>query len=191
MHDEIAIKQHVEYAEGRFHGYVDVGTGDFDDGAPMASEALVFMAVSVNENFKIPVGYFLVKGLSGEERANLVKECLVRLHDVGVQVVSHTCDGPSCHITMMKVLGATISPPNLLPTIPHPADPEKKVQLILDVCHMLKNVRNVFEKGQIFKTQEGETINWQYLVELGKACKYCQISAYLNLRITGTNKMFN
>ena len=46
--------------------------------------------VALNSNWKIPVGYFLIAGLSGTERANLVKQSLMKLHDVGVRVVSLT-----------------------------------------------------------------------------------------------------
>ena len=74
MLDEIHIRAHTEYAKGKYHGYVDVGAGRKDDDKE-AKEALVFMAVSINETWKIPLGYFLIDGLSGEEKANLVNEC--------------------------------------------------------------------------------------------------------------------
>ena len=72
-------------------------------------DALVLMAVSVNALWKIPVGYFLVDGMSGSERVNVVRECFQRLHTTGVHVVSLTCDGPSCHFSMLKDLkGCTL-----------------------------------------------------------------------------------
>ena len=40
--------------------------------------------------------------------------------------------------------------------------------MLLDVCHMLKLIRNSFEHGIIFKTEEGDVIRWQYLVDLVK-----------------------
>ena len=127
MFDEITIKKHVEYADGKFHGYVDVGTGVFDDCAPPATHALVIMAVSVNEGYKIPLGYFLIVGMSGEERANLVRETFKRLHETGVNAVSFTCDGPSCHLSMMKELGADVTAANMESSILDPADPSLKV----------------------------------------------------------------
>lgn len=54
------------------------------------------MVVAVNGSWKIPVAYFLLDGLSGQERANIVTQCLYKLHDIGVRIVSLTCDGPSC-----------------------------------------------------------------------------------------------
>ena len=56
----------------------NLGTNIDDDSLPEATEALVFMAVSVNSNWKVPCGYFLVNGLTGEEKANLAKDCLTK-----------------------------------------------------------------------------------------------------------------
>ena len=92
-----------------YHGFVDVGNGQQDDSAPLAKDTLVLMAVSVNASWKIPVGYFLFDGMSGSERVNVVCECLQRPHTTGVHVVSLTCDGPSCHFSMLKDLkGCTL-----------------------------------------------------------------------------------
>jgi hypothetical protein len=47
-------------------GFVDLGTeASYDDNALEATNALVFMAVALNSNWKLPVGYFLVTSLSG------------------------------------------------------------------------------------------------------------------------------
>lgn len=77
MMDEVAIRKHVEYAAGKFHGYVDLGCGIVDDSLPPAKDALVLMIVAIDDSWKIPVGYFLIDGLTGEERANVIKECLL------------------------------------------------------------------------------------------------------------------
>ena len=69
----------------KYRGYVDLGNEvEDDDSAPLAKDALVFMAVSINEAWKVPIGYFFIDGLSGKERANLIKVCLKKLHDVGI-----------------------------------------------------------------------------------------------------------
>lgn len=74
----------------------------------MAKEALVFMVVSLTESWKIPVAYFLIAGLHGAERANLVKLCLEKLYAVGVHVVFINFDGCSANISMAKMLGASL-----------------------------------------------------------------------------------
>lgn len=39
-------------------------------------QVLVFMLVALNDCWKIPVGYFLLDGLSASEKARLAKKCL-------------------------------------------------------------------------------------------------------------------
>ena len=92
MLDEMAIKKHVQWDGKKMVGFVDIGNGVFDDSAPPATEALVLMAVALNSSCKVALGYFLIAGLTGTERANIVTTCILRLHDVGVRVVSLTCD---------------------------------------------------------------------------------------------------
>ena len=54
--------------------------------------------------------------LSGKERANLVEQCLVGSKDVCLHCVLLTCDGPSCHFTMLEALRASMTLPNLEPS---------------------------------------------------------------------------
>ena len=168
MLDEMAIRRHVQYAKGRYHGYVDVGSGQFSDTTPLAKDALVMMAVSVNAGWKIPLGYFLIDGMSGEERANLVSECFHKLHEAGVRAVSLTCDGPSCHFSMMRHLGVNMTVTVQDHSFPHPADPSLKVYVVLDVCHMLKLLRNALSDIRFLRTQDGRIVSWKYIEELNK-----------------------
>jgi len=75
MLDGIYIKKHVSWDGIKFLGYVDIGSdnNDDDDSSPVAKDALVFMVVSVNSYWKISIAYLFIDGLSGAERANLVK----------------------------------------------------------------------------------------------------------------------
>ena len=104
------------------------------------------MAVSMNASWKIPVAYFIIDGMSSSERANIIRECLRRLHSTGVIVASVTCDGPACHLSMLKELGANISPSSstFTPSFEHPADATTRVNVLLDDCHMIKLVHNTF-----------------------------------------------
>jgi len=168
MLDEMAIRKHVQWDGSKFSGYVDIGNKLEDDSNPIATEALVFMVVAVNSNWKLPVGYFLVAGLSGTDRANLVRQCLMKLYDVGIHVTSLTCDGPSCHFSMMKELGASLDPFQLKPYFMHPSDETNSVMILFDVCHMLKLVRNVLGNSVFIVDAHGNKIKWSYLVELQK-----------------------
>ena len=166
MLDEMAIRKHIEYTNGQFHGYVDIGNGQIDDSTPVAKDALVIMVVAVNTSWKVPVGYFLVDGMSGVERANLVNEALQRLHTTGATIISLTCDGPACHFAMMRALGADLTVATMQPFFEHPADNTKRVHVLLDACHMLKLVRNTFADQRVLMDADGNVINWGYVVSL-------------------------
>ena len=126
------------------------------------------MVVRINGSWKVPCGYFFIDGLSGAERANLVKVCIQYLSDVGVKVISLTCDGPSCHFSMLSALGATFKALDMVTYFPHPQDKKEKIYALLDVCHMLKLVRNTLAEGGILVDKDGGKILWQYLVDLQK-----------------------
>jgi hypothetical protein len=134
MIDEMAIKKHVSWDGKKFRGYVDLGNSvEDDDSAHIAKDALVFMVVGVNETWKVPVGYFFIDGLSGKERANLIKVCTKKLHDVGVDIISLICDGPSCHFAMLQALGVELTPLKIKPYFLHPLDENKKIYVFLDI----------------------------------------------------------
>ena len=57
--------------QGSIAEFVDYGIDDDDDSLPEASDALMFMVVSLNSNWKVPCGYFLVNVPTGEKKANL------------------------------------------------------------------------------------------------------------------------
>ena len=104
--------------------------------------------------------------MAGVGRANLVNECLLKLHDIYVHPVSLTCDGPSCHLSMMSELGASIQDPNnMFPYFDHPAKPSLKVYVLFDVCHMLKLTKKytgTCPAGNF----EGNTIKWSHIEDL-------------------------
>ena len=126
------------------------------------------MAVSLNCNWKVPLGYFLIGGFAASERANLVETCLLKLSDVGVKTVSLTCDGPSCNQSMVKLLGAKLDVNDLDPSFTHPGNKNEKIHVILDVCHMLKLVRNTLATQKIIIDGSGGKIRWELIEELHK-----------------------
>ncbi|XP_034037223.1 calcium binding protein 39, like 1 isoform X1 [Thalassophryne amazonica] len=163
---EMPLKKHVEWDGQDMLGFVDMGTGLVDESRPVATDVLVFMIVSLKCNWKIPVGYFLVSGLLGEYHANLVKICIGKLYAVGVTVVSLTCDGPSCHFSMMRELGACMTPPDFNPSFSHPSKPGQSVHVLLDAGHMLKLMRHLLASSGIIKDQTGHEIKWDFIKQL-------------------------
>lgn len=78
-------------------------------------QALIIMVVTISESWKIPITYFLISG--GTKRAN---------------------------VWMDHQLGAKLDITNMTPYFLHPEDQTQKVHVLLDTCHMLKLIKNVF-----------------------------------------------
>ena len=125
----------------QFEGFEDLGDGDVSDNKKAAGEALVFMAVGLNGHWKVPIGYFLINGISGEQQAALVREGLHHLHDAGIQVAAFVCDGCGTNHATAVHLGCNLLADQLKGTFPHPVTSEP-VAFLFDVCHMIKLMRN-------------------------------------------------
>lgn len=123
--DEVAIRKMQEYDQHRDEsvGFVDFGTnivGANDE--KYAKEALVFLITGVNENFKIPVAYFLIAGLKSVEKAALTREVILLTSKTGVKIVGLTFDGLASNLGMVKALGADFKNEKPFITNPHSAD---------------------------------------------------------------------
>lgn len=63
------------------YGYVDIGNSYEDETEDRfeAKEALTFIVNSVNDRWKLPVGYFFINRLSSHEKADILKNMLIFL----------------------------------------------------------------------------------------------------------------
>lgn len=168
--DEMAIRKQRLFHNQQKLGAVNFGAGpqegDVDD--HVASQALVFMLVSLTENWKLPVGYFLIAEITAEIKSNLIITCLLKCHDAGVSVVSITFDGCPANLSATEILGCKLSDSNYFVThFPHPST-QKKVCIFLDPCHVIKLISNTFEKNRVFFDEDGKKIRWQLLINLNK-----------------------
>lgn len=171
LFDEIAIRKQEEFDEhaDRSTGQVNFGTNIDDTGDPKdikyAKDALVYMVTGVNMSFKIPVAYFLIAGLSAEEKAALTKEVILLVSKTGVKVVGLVFDGLALNFSMARAMGASLDKNKLYINNPHSDD---KILIFPDACHMLKLARN--RLGIIKTLYDGDEnlIEWRYLEELEK-----------------------
>lgn len=168
MMDEMAIRQHVEFDGKSFHGYVNFGTEEGDDTLPVASNVLVFLVVCINDNWKLPIGYFLINSLDSHQRSSLVHQSLVLLHNVNAKVVSLTFDGVATNLAMAKKLGCDFNPHQLKTTFQHPSNPQQNIAIFPDVCHMLKLVRNTLGEKKSIVDDEDNMVDWKYVCALEK-----------------------
>jgi hypothetical protein len=120
----------------------------------------------LNCRWKIPIAYFLIYGLTGQEKSNLIKRCVVILHRIGIIVTSITFDGAKANFTMCTYLGADLFNLNNMRTyFPHP-ETNQLVFIILDPCHMIKLIRNALEHFQYLSDKDDGLIRWKYFEEL-------------------------
>jgi len=134
--DEMAIKQQIHWTGTGNVGYIDFGTGiKGNDSLPVAKNVLVFMLVGVNVHWKIPIAYFLIDSVIAEDKANLVKGCLLQLESSGVLIKALTFDGCAANLAMCNVLGCNLSWPNIRPHFENLFN-KQNVHIILD-CKFL------------------------------------------------------
>jgi len=164
--DEMSIREAVHFNGKHLQGYINYGHKVNDsDAMPKATEVLVFLIVALNSHWKIPVAYFLINGLTAEEKANLLETCLINIHETGAIVKTLTFDGAASNISMARHLGADLH--NQISSFLHPVTKED-VCIFLDPAHMLKLVRNTIGDWEILYDADGNAIEWKYFKELVK-----------------------
>ncbi|KAL4103296.1 hypothetical protein QTP88_018673 [Uroleucon formosanum] len=114
--DEMSIKQHVHWTGTRHQGYIDFGL-----------DAFVIMVVDINTSWKVPIAYYLINGISAEEKANIILNCLQELDTTGVIIKTLTFDGAANNLSMASELEANLQYSELKPYFLHPNTNDKKL----------------------------------------------------------------
>ena len=120
---------------------------------------MVFLVNAVNDRFKIPVAYYFLNGLNANERSNLILEVLMFLIDAGIEISSLTFHGAPANISTTTKLGASFELSNMEPFFRHPTS-NSVIPIFLDVCHMMKLVRNTLGNIFIIVDGDGRHIKW-------------------------------
>jgi len=166
--DEMSVKQHVNWTGTRHQGYIDYGLGGTTrqtDNLPFAKDAFVIIVVGMNTYWKIPVAYYLIAGITAEEKANIILSCLEELCKIGIKIKTLTFDGAANNLAMSNVLGAKLQCPDLKPTFQLPSSKEN-IHIILDPCHMIKLLRNTLGDWGTLFDPNNQPIKWIYFKEL-------------------------
>jgi len=163
--DEMATRQHLknDRSTGKYYGRVDMGSGIDNDSLAVAKECLVFLVVSVNENCKLLIGYFLAHSLNSAQKVELVRHALHVLSNTGVNIISLTFDGCSTNISTAKLLGYNFTVDALSTSFASEYD-NSKIEAIFDKAHMIKLVCNAFGEKKIFFDYENNEINFGYVI---------------------------
>lgn len=161
--DEMAIRKSLcwDPQTKTYYGRVNVGTDCDMDSLEVANECLVLLLTCINGSWKLPVGYFFIRALSGEQKAVLVKICIHKCEEVGIKVVSLTCDGPSANFSMFSALGCDFNSNQVTFTYSNSI-----IHAFIDPCHAIKLVRNAFGELRVFYDIYGRKIDYSYLEHL-------------------------
>lgn len=169
MIDGMKIKKYIEYdASSKSQvGFINFGPALDSDSETLATEALVIMAVGIHGHWKVPLGYFLVNGISATAQLQLVRQAYELLYESGVTAISLTLDGHQTNVAMIRKLGCSTDPGNIVHFFPHPKTHDP-VYVFLDACHGLKLIRNQFCALQSIIVPDVGHARWSHLVELNK-----------------------
>lgn len=178
--DSMAIRKQVIWDStlAKFVGLCEYGNGvSIEPVETEATEALVFMLVSLRGTWKWPVGYFFINKITTSILAELVKTALILSQQSGIRIWSITCDGAHVNYSTMNLLGCnlfTTNYCNLKTTFKHPSS-DYDVHFVPDACHSVKLARNTLGDLKIFKSLTAE-ISWNHITHLH------QLQLELNLK---------
>ncbi|KAF1466931.1 DNA transposase THAP9, partial [Megadyptes antipodes antipodes] len=150
----------------RLTGFVDLGAGVLDaDEAPLASEAIILMAAGISSPWTAPLGYFFVNSMTGHLLAQLLRQTINKLNNIGITVLAVTSGATARGAETAKALGIRIDPERIQCTFQHPPGSAHRITYFFDICHALQLIRNAL---QCFQKIEwlSDTVRWQHVVEL-------------------------
>ncbi|XP_075356953.1 DNA transposase THAP9 isoform X4 [Mycteria americana] len=147
-------------------GFVDLGAGILDaDEAPLASEAIILMAVGISSPWTAPLGYFFVNSTTGHLLAQLLRQTINKLNNTGITVLAVTSGATARGAETARALGVRLDPERIQCTFQHPPGSAHSIMYYFDICHALQLIRNAL---QCFQKLEwlSDTMQWQHVVEL-------------------------
>lgn len=164
--DDMSIRKHIHFNGKEYIGFINFGTQIDNDELPLAKEAVVIMAIAINEHWKISVAYYFIDALTANDRANIITNVLRSIHETGIDIISLIFDGPQYNFAMANILGANLQVDKALQVFfPHPIT-KKPAYIILDACHMIKLVRNCFAKYKVLQNKNNEEIRYDFVEKL-------------------------
>ncbi|XP_063387945.1 uncharacterized protein LOC134673840 [Cydia fagiglandana] len=148
--------------EGRYCDQVDYGHGEYFNFIDKAVLAYVFVLVSLDEDWKMPIGYIFARNIPAETQAEYIRICLTHCNEAGADVVAVTLENP----TPAEYLGCSFDNiRNLKTTFKHPSC-DREVAVWIDPCLALKSARQTLEVKGVLKDDEGKKIRWNLIRRL-------------------------
>ncbi|KAM7281505.1 uncharacterized protein ISCGN_005772 [Ixodes scapularis] len=161
--DEMSLKQATTYQKqsDTVHGLVDLGGAESDFGLQdhLATHLLCFLFVGLSTHYRLPVGYYFTKALTGEQLQLLALKVMASIEEAGFRVVRLVGDN---HSSNCKVF-SNLSGGSIVPVVTHPLDEARELYLSFDYCHVVKNVRSQFLEAKRIFRNNGTLILPDYL----------------------------
>ena len=163
--DGIHLKSGLIYnhSTGNYEGYVSYGENIVCiDEDKEATEALVFMLVGLRGHWKVPIGYVLINGITGENLYIVLRKFLQLTFQNNIKIHSVTADGTSVNMTCMKKFGCKIGD-NFELLSGEFVFEGHTLYFTPDPSHMLKLARNALADIKILLDIEGNIIDWDHI----------------------------
>jgi len=105
--DEMAIKKGSFWDANRnqFVGFVDFGAGKLTGDEPLATNAMVLLAVGILGGWKVPIGYVFTDKVNASQISEFVSRGLELTHNHGLRVHTVTADGNTANVKMFDLFG--------------------------------------------------------------------------------------
>jgi hypothetical protein len=156
--DEMAVKSDLSYNKycDQIEGFEDFGSAG--QSKFVANHALAFMVRGLAQKWKQCFGYFLSSGpISGSTLQDLTKQAIDKLAAIGLSVRVLICDQGSNNRRFVQTLsGVTVDKPYFV-------HDDRKVYVMYDPPHLLKNIRNNLHKHGFLYNDD--PIKWKYVVQ--------------------------
>lgn len=94
---------------------------------------------------------------------NLVTQCLKALFDCNINIISLTFDGAQANFVMANLLGCSLKLQNIKTSF---KSENHIVQILPDLSHMIKLVRNTFGEKKIMIDENGDIIDYTLIIKL-------------------------
>jgi len=158
--DEMALKTKFVYNKDRdcIDGFEDLGllgTTQYH-----CNHALVFMLQGISSKWKQPLGYFLLNvSVKAPILNKLVQSCLDKLLKIGLLPVALVCDqGATNRCFLESMYNVSVEWPYIL-------HQNRKIFVVYDPPHLLKNIRNNLKNHDFTVHVDGQDhkICWEYV----------------------------
>lgn len=146
----------------------DYGNG-FEYDTVYAKDSVVIMLNCLNDNWSVPLGYFLIENIEVSSRSVLIKMAIEVSHQVGVQIVSLTVSEAPEYKAVLTNLGC-----QLRKNIPRKTWFEfngQNIFVFFDTYRMMRSVYMNFFAQKWFFYSNVKAISWKFIENMEKVRK--------------------